>query len=52
MRDMKSYGQFCSIAKALEIVGERWTLLIGRVPGRGVAELEQAAREARLSEAP
>lgn len=30
MRDMKSYGQFCSIAKALEIVGERWTLLILR----------------------
>ncbi len=27
---MKSYGQFCSIAKALEIVGERWTLLIMR----------------------
>jgi len=27
---MKSYGQFCSIAKALEIVGERWTPLILR----------------------
>jgi len=27
---MKSYGQFCSIAKALEVVGERWTLLILR----------------------
>ncbi|WP_298427273.1 winged helix-turn-helix transcriptional regulator [Rhodoblastus sp.] len=27
---MKSYGQFCSIAKALEVVGERWTLLIPR----------------------
>ena len=27
---MKSYGQFCSIAKALEIVGERWTPLIVR----------------------
>lgn len=27
---MKAYGQFCSIAKALEIVGERWTPLIMR----------------------
>ena len=27
---MKTYGQFCSIAKALEIVGERWTPLIMR----------------------
>ncbi len=27
---MKGYGQFCSIAKALEIVGERWTPLIIR----------------------
>jgi len=27
---MKAYGQFCSIAKALEVVGERWTLLILR----------------------
>lgn len=27
---MKSYGQFCSIAKALEIVGERWTPLVLR----------------------
>ena len=27
---MKSYGQFCSIAKALEVIGERWTLLILR----------------------
>lgn len=27
---MKAYGQFCSIAKALEIIGARWTLLILR----------------------
>ena len=27
---MKAYGQFCSIAKALEVVGERWTPLILR----------------------
>lgn len=27
---MRSYGQFCSIAKALDAVGDRWTLLIIR----------------------
>lgn len=27
---MKTYGQFCSIAKALEIIGERWSPLILR----------------------
>jgi DNA-binding HxlR family transcriptional regulator/putative sterol carrier protein len=27
---VKTYGQWCSLAKALELVGERWTLLIVR----------------------
>jgi DNA-binding HxlR family transcriptional regulator len=27
---MRSYGQYCSLAKALDIVGDRWTLLIAR----------------------
>jgi DNA-binding HxlR family transcriptional regulator len=27
---MRSYGQYCSIAKALDVVGDRWTLLIMR----------------------
>lgn len=27
---MRSYGQYCSIAKSLDLVGERWTLLIIR----------------------
>jgi DNA-binding HxlR family transcriptional regulator len=27
---MRSYGEYCSIAKALDIVGDRWTLLIVR----------------------
>jgi DNA-binding HxlR family transcriptional regulator len=27
---MRSYGQYCSIAKALDTVGDRWTLLIIR----------------------
>lgn len=27
---MRSYGQWCALAKALEIVGERWSLLVVR----------------------
>ena len=27
---MPSYGQFCPVAKATEIVGEKWTMLILR----------------------
>ena len=27
---MRTYGQYCSIARALDIVGDRWTLLIVR----------------------
>jgi DNA-binding HxlR family transcriptional regulator len=27
---MRSYGHFCSIARALDVVGDRWTLLIVR----------------------
>ena len=27
---MRSYAQFCSLAKALDVVGDRWTLLIVR----------------------
>ena len=27
---MRSYGQYCSVAKALDILGDRWTLLILR----------------------
>lgn len=31
----RSYGQFCAVARALDLVGERWTLLIVRelLPG-------------------
>ena len=29
-RSMKSYGQFCSMARALDLLGERWSLLIVR----------------------
>ena len=27
---MRSYGQYCSLAKALDLIGDRWTLLIVR----------------------
>jgi DNA-binding HxlR family transcriptional regulator len=27
---MRTYGQYCSVAKALDVVGDRWTLLIVR----------------------
>jgi DNA-binding HxlR family transcriptional regulator len=27
---MRSYGQYCSVAKGLDVVGDRWTLLIVR----------------------
>lgn len=36
MRKRKTYGQFCALARALDHVGDRWTLLIVRelLPGR------------------
>jgi DNA-binding HxlR family transcriptional regulator len=27
---MRSYGQFCALARALDVIGDRWTLLIVR----------------------
>ena len=27
---MRSYGQLCAVAKALDVVGDRWTLLVIR----------------------
>lgn len=30
MHDMRSYGQSCAVAKALDLIGDRWTLLIVR----------------------
>lgn len=27
---MRSYGQYCGVAKALDVIGDRWTLLIVR----------------------
>ena len=30
MRGMRSYDQYCAVARALDVVGDRWTLLIVR----------------------
>ena len=27
---MRSYGQYCGVARALDLIGDRWTLLIVR----------------------
>lgn len=27
---MRSYGQYCSLARSLDVIGDRWTLLIVR----------------------
>lgn len=35
MRGMKGYGQFCPIAKASEVLGERWSHLVIRELGAG-----------------
>jgi DNA-binding HxlR family transcriptional regulator len=57
---VKSYGQFCSIARALDLLGERWTLLIVRelLCGsrrfgdlqRGVPRISRTMLSARLRE--
>jgi DNA-binding HxlR family transcriptional regulator len=57
---MKSFGQFCSVARALELLGERWTLLVvrelllgGRTFGdvrRGVPRISRTMLAARLRE--
>src|SRR5262245_54681631 len=57
---VRSYGQFCSIAGALDLLGERWTLLIVRelLCGsrrfgdiqRGVPRISRTMLSARLRE--
>ena len=44
LSNIKSYGQFCSIAKALEIVGERWTPLFLREMMCGSARFSEIHR--------
>jgi DNA-binding HxlR family transcriptional regulator len=57
---MKSYGQFCSVARALDLLGERWTLLVVRelLAGstrfneirRGIPRISRTMLSARLRE--
>lgn len=45
MRERKSYGQFCGLARSLDRVGDRWTLLIVRellLGDRTFRDLEEA----------
>ena len=57
---MKGYGQFCSIARALDLLGERWTLLVVREllcgsrrfgdVRRGIPRISRTMLSARLRE--
>ena len=57
---MKGYGQFCSISRALDLLGERWTLLLVRemLSGstrfrdlqRGIPRISRTMLSARLRE--
>jgi DNA-binding HxlR family transcriptional regulator len=57
---MKTYGQFCSVARALDLLGERWTLLIVRelLSGsrrfadvqRGIPRISRTMLSARIRE--
>ncbi len=41
---MKSYGQFCSFARALDLLGERWTLLVVRELFNGSTRFNEIRR--------
>src|SRR5215218_4289928 len=43
-RPMVSYGQYCPVARAAEILGDRWTLLIVREMVGGVSGFNQLGR--------
>ena len=44
---MRTYGQYCSVAKALDVVGDRWTLLIIReLVGHSVLRRSEIAASA------
>jgi DNA-binding HxlR family transcriptional regulator len=57
---MKSYGQFCSVARALDLLGERWTILLVRELlfgsarfndlRRGIPRISRTMLSARLRE--
>jgi DNA-binding HxlR family transcriptional regulator len=41
---VKSYGQFCSVARALDLLGERWTLLLVRELLLGTTQFNEFRR--------
>src|SRR6476659_2744220 len=43
-RAMKSYGQYCPMTMAVEVLGDRWTLQIVRDLLRGVCRFNDLAR--------
>lgn len=42
--DLKSYGQYCPISRAVEVLGERWSLLIVRDMLCGATHFNELAR--------
>ena len=47
-----SPGQVCSIARSLEVLGERWTLLIVRDAMLGKLRFDELAESTESAEAP
>lgn len=41
---MRSYGQYCPVAKAAEVLGDRWTVLLMREMGFGVDRFNEMER--------
>src|SRR5262249_47033939 len=41
---MRSYAQYCPVAKATEVLGDRWTVLIGREMLGGVTRFNELQR--------
>ncbi|MEV0973193.1 winged helix-turn-helix transcriptional regulator [Microtetraspora glauca] len=44
---MNGYGQFCAVARALELLGERWTPLIVRELSLGASTFTDIRRGSR-----
>ena len=42
---MRSYGQYCTVAKALDVIGDRWTLLIIRDAFLGLRRFDDFQRD-------
>lgn len=44
MSETKSYGQYCPITRAMEVLGERWSMLIVRDLLCGATRFNQLSR--------